>query len=310
MTSAYRSPFDKWDVHASVRSMALQGGWPRESPGDWFTAGPGCVADHPDVAASGLRPAVLASLLLAYLDFTVRLASECFSPVCVDLALRRLDAVYEDAVALDAQRVQCDEAFHALMCGALAGHVAGSTGLREARFPEHLFFRRVRELGWERGPLGPAQYAFCVAVVSETIITDSLQKEWRSAGLRPEVRDVLQHHYRDEVRHSAFFSQALALVWPQWPAAARAAMAPLWPQLVRAFVQVDEDMSVAALVLAGFSAEDARRITTQTLAPLDTAERGASFTLTLRALGRAGVLEDGPGLPGGGYPQRVKEAVG
>jgi hypothetical protein len=290
----YKSPFARWSAQSSVRTLVVdRGQWRQDAAGNWFSVEDwDAVISHPEVAGVGRQQQVLAALLLGYLDFTVRLEACCIGPVCSDLAMRRLAADCGAEVVRDALRVQCDEAFHALMCEELAGHTSQATGLNPRDFPEHRFFRRVRELAaLARGRMSEEQYAFCVAVVAETVITDSLQKDWRDSGLRPEVRDVLLNHYKDEVRHSAFFSQLLGLLWPQWPEAARAAMAPLWPELVQAFLRVDTEVVTVAVEKAGFPAVQAARIVSESLgAESWRAERGASIDLTLRALKKAGVL--------------------
>nr|WP_281256621.1 diiron oxygenase [Melittangium boletus] len=289
----YRSPFNQWEERAAVRSMSMDfSELERDAQGEWFHAEASGIANHPEVIARGRRQDVLAALLLGYLDFTFHLEARCIEPVGRDISLHRLDAQYDAQMARDAIRVQCDEAFHALMCAQLADHVKSRVELCRVPFPEHLYFRRVRELeASTRNSLSAEQYAFCVAVVSETVITDSLQKDWQNLSLRPSVREVLLQHYKDEVRHSAYFSQALRIVWPQWSEEVKRTMAPLWSELVLAFTRIDAELSRVALRMAGFSEQDAQRIqeeTLRTLGPM--ADRGVSYKLTLRAFREAGVL--------------------
>jgi len=290
----YRSPFGQWDDQSSVRvGTSRARSSPREVSGDWFPEHPG-ISDHPLVLEAGRRDAVLAALLISYLDFTVRLELTCIVATTSDLVMRRLGADYGAAVVRDALRVQCDESFHALLCEDLAEHAARSVRIERGGCPEHHFFRRVRELSARAaGALDAAQFAFCVAVIAETVITDSLFKDRRDAALRPDVREVLSQHYRDEIRHTIFFSEALQIIFPQWTAAAREAMAPIWPELVLAFLRVDEDVTAAALTKTGFSTDAARRIIADGLAAQGApAARNASVHSTLRALRRAGVLHD------------------
>lgn len=305
----YKSPFTRWSEQSSVRAVAVNNGqWRHDAAGNWFSVEDWrAVIDHPEVAGAGRQQQVLAAMLLGYLDFTIRLEASCIAPVCGDLVMRRLAADCGAEIVRDALRVQCDEAFHALMCQELAEHASQVTGLDPRGFPEHTFFRRVRELAPRtHGLMSQEQYTFCVAVVAETVITDSLGKDWRDDGLRPEVRDVLLNHYRDEVRHSAFFSQLLSILWPQWPETARAFMAPLWPELVRAFLQVDMEVATVAVEKAGFSAGQAARIVAESLgAGARGPERGASVELTLRALKKAGVL----GAEGAhGFAERLQQS--
>src|SRR5689334_6907487 len=113
-TIQYRSPFQQWAERAAVRTMDLRGSrWARDGQGDWFPAESWSVANHPEVVARGRRDAVLAALLLGYLDFTFHLESLCIEPASRYIAMHRIGAEYDSAVTRDAVRVQCDEAFHA-----------------------------------------------------------------------------------------------------------------------------------------------------------------------------------------------------
>ncbi len=292
MIPAYRSPFTTWIDKAAVRSMPMAH-WIAAGSGQWFPADQWSVAAHADVAASGRGELVVAGLLLGYLDFTIELESSCVGPASRAVALGRLDAGYDHEVARDALRLQCDEAFHALLCQELRQHVCSQTGLPAVRIPEHRFIRHVRELRELLDGTVPAeQVEFCAAVVAETVITKTLLKDWNDEELRPEVREFLLQHYKDELRHSAFYGQALGQVWPQWSAATRAALAPHWAGLALAFIEPDPELSLAALAQAGFAAPDAWRITSachaRAVAALD---QRASLDATLRALRKAGVAE-------------------
>ncbi len=292
MTPAYRSPFTTWIDKAAVRSMPMAH-WTAAGRGQWFPADQWSVAAHADVVGSGRGELVVAGLLLGYLDFTIELESTCVGPASRAIALARLDAGYDEEIARDALRLQCDEAFHALLCQELRQHVCAQTGLPAVRIPEHRFMRRVRELRELLAGRVPAeQVEFCAAVVAETVITKTLLKDWNDAELRPEVREFLLQHYKDELRHSAFYGQALAQIWPQWSGAVRAALAPHWSALALAFIEPDPELSLAALTQAGFAERDAWRITSECHArAVAAADRRASLDATLRALRKAGVVE-------------------
>ncbi len=287
----YRSAFDNWDERSSVRGRGEREPEPAgDVAQDWLPEVPG-ISDHPLVRERGRRDAVLAALLVGYLDFTVRLELTTIVPVTSELVMRSLGAEYGAEIVRDALRVQCDEAYHALLCEDLAEEAARFAGIARDRLPEHAFFQRVRELSAQvRGALEPGQFAFCVAVVAETVITDTLSKDRRQAALRSRVREVLDRHYRDEIRHRIFFADALAIIYPQWSPAARAAMGPIWPELVRGFLRFDEVTTTAALAMVGFSPADAARIVADGLAADDQAlARGALVDFTLEALVGAGV---------------------
>ena len=135
---------------------------------------------------------------------------------------------------------------------------------------------------------------FCAAVVAETVITKTLLKDWNDQALRPEVREFLLQHYRDELRHSAFYGQVLGQVWPQWDEDLRRALAPHWSALTLAFVEPDPQLSLAALAQAGFSDREAWRITAECQAR------------ALAAQGPAGLGRGHPARAAQGRRERVR----
>jgi len=230
-------------------------------------------------------------LLFGYLDFTLRLEASYIGPICRDLALGRVQGQYGRDLVCDALRVECDEAFHALLSEKLAIHVSQVTGVPRPEFPEHFYFRRVRDLRRLVPTMTEEQFNFCVGVVSETVITRSLLEDWRDGALRPEVRNLLHHHYRDEARHSVFFTEALRVIWPQWSRDVHAAMCPVWAELVSAFLRADSVVAHTVLRAAGLGEADANRIVSESHEQEGKhPERSASYALTLAALGKVGAL--------------------
>ncbi len=289
----YRSPFATWLEKSAVRSMP-PAPWIVPGDGRWFPNDAWSVAAHPAVVASGRAQLVAAQLLAGYLDFTIQLESTCVGPVSRDVALWRIGARYGDDVARDALRLQCDETFHALLCHELRSHVLGSTGLPGPRIEEHRFLRQVRLVRERLAPFAPPELVdFCAAVVAETVITKTLLKDWDEGELRPEVREFLLRHYKDELRHGAFFAQALRIAWPQWDESVRHAIEPCWSELTFAFVAPDPELALAALLGAGFSAHEARPIVRECVNHAAAAtEIRASVGGTLTALRDAGAVPD------------------
>jgi P-aminobenzoate N-oxygenase AurF len=289
----YRSPFATWLEKSAVRAMPRVP-WIVPGEGRWFPNDAWSIAAHPAVLASGRAHLVAAELLAGYLDFTIQLESACIGPVSRDLALERLGARYCNELARDALRLQCDETFHALLCHELRHHVLERTGLPPPPLEEHRFLRHVRLLREQLAPLVPPELVdFCAAVVAETVITKTLLKDWDEAELRPEVREFLLRHYKDELRHGAFFAQALRTVWPQWEDAFRRALEPHWTELTCAFVAPDPNHAFAALLAVGFSAQDARPIVRECANHAAAAtDVRASISGTLAALRDAGVASE------------------
>ncbi|AJY39293.1 P-aminobenzoate N-oxygenase AurF family protein [Burkholderia humptydooensis] len=289
MDAAYRSPFDDWHRAASVRSMPA---------GAWLTGGAGAwIADEAGGALSGLaardarRERAAGGLLIAHLSFTVALENALISQVARDIAARALHADYGDEVVADALRVQCDEAYHALLAQELMTRVRAATGAdRPRRAPG--FLRHVDRLVATLPSVDAPVLRFCAAVVAETLITHTLRDDWRDDGLQPDVRTFLRRHYLDEARHSAYFSRLLTLLWPQWPAGVRDALRPQWPGLIDAFLFADARITTDALEDAGLTACEIDRAMSACSAPDAMHRRRAQSTRqTLHALRVAGALD-------------------
>jgi hypothetical protein len=296
----YRSPFSTWETLATVKiKRAHPGAWLKGGAGNWLPDDPWSVAAHPAVPPA-LRPGVSAALLLARLDFTVQLENACISRVARDIAAGSLPGDYPEQMVIDALRVQCDETYHALLALELSAHVERLAGIRRERH-EHHFLREVARVQNAAAFGDSIHVGFCAAVVAETVITKMLKDDWRDRQVQRDVRTFFMHHCRDEARHSAFFSQALKIVWPQWEPRTRSALQPLWRDLITWFVLPDADVEEAVLVAAGVSGSDATRIVDECrLRACAASGRRVSVEATLLSLKRAGVFQ---GEPGKSIPQ-------
>jgi hypothetical protein len=290
----YRSPFRTWEALATVKmKSAHPAAWLKGGAGKWLPDDPWSVAAHPAVPDK-VRPQVSAALLLARLDFTVQLENACISRVARDIAGGALPGEYPEQMVIDALRVQCDEAYHALLALELCAHVEKLAGVGRRRY-EHHFLAQVERLQHAAAVTDSIRIAFCAAVVAETVITKMLRDDWHDREVQRDVRAFFMHHCRDEARHSAYFSQALRIVWPQWEPRTRSALQPLWRDLITWFVLPDAAVENAVLVAAGVGNSDAARIVDDCrLRACAASGRRVSVEATLLSLKRAGVCEREP----------------
>lgn len=285
----YCSPFPTWHRTSAVRSMPDEK-WLAGHEGEWMSAEEAVVLSHPDVHPHARSAG--ASLLLSELRFTVTLESRLISPVALDIAEGALRADYPDVVVTDALRVQCDEAYHAVLACELINEVQSLSGIR-ARDSEHPFLVHVDQLALTFPAEDAPLVRFCAAVVSETLITSTLLHERLHDELQEDVRNFRHRHYLDELRHSSFFSQMLHIVLPQWPESLRSALRPVWSGLVDAFLVADESVTLAALQDAGFSPARAEEIVAESSsAGRQRTHRSASTKFTLSTLRRAGAISE------------------
>ncbi|MFM0351114.1 diiron oxygenase [Paraburkholderia sp. RL17-347-BIC-D] len=286
----YSSPFHDWHEAAAVRSMA-PGAWLVGPAGTWMADDEGGVLSHPALDGPR-RNQVAAGLLVAHLSFTIALENGLISPVARDIAARNLGATYDDRVVADALRVQCDEAYHAVLAQELMAQVIAMTGAgRPLR--AHGFLVHVDRLVSTVSCVNAALLRFSAAVVAETLITKALREHWLDGGLQHDVRVFLHHHYRDEARHSAYFSRLLRLFWPQLPTGVREAIEPLWSGLIDAFLATDENVVHDVLKHAGLPVDEIELVMSEGAHREDIVRhRHLSARHTLYALRSAGALEE------------------
>jgi hypothetical protein len=250
----YNSPFKAWDRQASVRSFVNKEDdeWSGCSS-DWISIEPDNILSHPEIPDCIKRP-LSAYLLVGNLDFTYSLEQQLISQVSSQLASGCLLPNLADAVKVDALKVQCDEAFHALQAHWLADKVRQVSGITEPRNTDSHFLQFVGKVTNSSVSLSMALptklLLFCAVVVSETLITKSLRDDWRDSSLPKAIRSFFHQHYKDEVQHSAYFTWLLEHVWPTWSIATQQVISELWPQFIDAYL--DSDIHIAKRALQHF----------------------------------------------------------
>ncbi len=286
----YHSPFSRWHDSAAVRSMPTH---------DWLAGGAGAwvlnvdsILTHPEVLSHAEEVAI--GMLLASLWFTVELENKLISPVALDIAHYCIGAEYISDLATDALRVHCDEAYHALLANELIGYISNLTGVTLCRHT-HSFLRQIESLRQTIPQHQASLLYFCAALVSETLISKTLFSDRLNPNLQSDLRCFLNHHYCDELLHSAFFVRAFDIVWPQWHPSVQTMMSPLWSGLIDTFLSVDLTTIFAVLKHAGIAEPLAKQVVADYKQPHDAAhynERSAH--LTYETLRRAGAIDINP----------------
>jgi hypothetical protein len=242
-TMAYARKLNNWDTKAAVRvkprRILLQD---EESMGRvYFSPELVPVAWHP--LARGLGPAAVRDMqvqhLYRHIDFTTQLELEVINEVSKEIALGKLDADVPDVMREDAFKLCTDEAHHAYLSDDLKRQVEAASGIHPDRVGTPPFLRRLRtlqrEMPSELRPLGELLFA----VVSETLISGILAGILRDRRVVTAVRAIVADHAEDEGRHSAYFSQLFAFLWPRLDDRQKAALGPLLPRFILAFLEPD-----------------------------------------------------------------------
>jgi hypothetical protein len=236
------SKMAQWDSRASVRAHPRRMLREEEAAGKlFFTPELVPAAEHTLVRALG--PEAVRELhvrhLHRYLDFTTRLELEVVNKVARDIALDRAGPAMPEVMRADAFKLCTDEAHHAYFSDDMQRQVMAATDIAPDRRAIPPFLRHLRALTRglprEQRRLGVVLFA----VVSETLISGILAQVPRDERVVRAVRALIADHAEDEGRHSAFFSQFFAYLWPRLDRDLRGRLGPLLPRFILAFLEPD-----------------------------------------------------------------------
>ncbi|CAA6824883.1 MAG: p-aminobenzoate N-oxygenase AurF family protein, partial [uncultured Thiotrichaceae bacterium] len=248
--SIYRSAFSTWDRKASVRSFPSSNDDNlKQYSGYWMPLTDDSILNHPMVSDE-IKQKLSAYLLIGNLDFTYSLEQCLIAQVSANLAAGKLLSQLPQAVKIDALRVQCDEAYHAIQAYNLTEGVRHAADIKAPMKLDSHFLRFVDHSTDGRIPLPEDLIRFCAVAVSEILITKSLRDDWRDISLPKEIRSFFREHHKDEARHMAYYTWLLEQLWQVWPSPTREIMATLWPQFVDAYL--DSEIYIARDALQHF----------------------------------------------------------
>ncbi len=294
VAAQYRSRFALWDARASVRVKPPRQLTPAEPGRLYFPPELMPVVAHPLVRSRPyeVTERVLTQRLHQYLYFTTELEQVAVMPVTMDISRGRSGLDLPAAMREDAFKITTDEAWHAQFSDDLSRQVQARTGF-DACLPDRPAFidrlDRIRA-GMDHDLRGAADLAF--SVVSETLISSILSDLPRDKRLPEAVRELVQDHAEDEGKHHAYFRSLLEFFWHALDAPARRRMGALVPELITAFLEPDYLAIALTLGDAGFSAEEAEEILTDSH-PADAtrAAIGRAAQATTRYFTEVGALD-------------------
>lgn len=291
----YRSPFRRWDASASVRSAPRRVLTDDDDGKLYFSPDFVPLARHPVV--SELPPEAFDQLLVQhlyrYLDFTARLEHLVVNRTALGIAHGTIGIDLPDETRLDAYRIYCDEAYHALFSRDLMMQVQRRTGV-PPRLPAQPFFltrleRLLADLPADLRPLAELLFV----VVSETLISATLAQIPDDPRVAKAVSEVVRDHAVDEGRHHTYFVMFLRMLWGQLHPRERVRSALLVPELIQAFLLPDEPAMQAELEGYGLSADRAQEVVAQVFpAEMVQTEVRAAARRTVKHFQALGALQD------------------
>ncbi|MFD5326767.1 diiron oxygenase [Streptomyces sp. NPDC127092] len=295
---AYVSPFRNWYERSTVRSAERRTLGPLTAGQGFFAPELVPLASHPLIA--GLRDErpeiyrdVLVRHLYRYLDFTAKLEHLVVNRTVLGIAHGTIGVRLPEAMRLDAFKIYCDEAYHALFSADLAAQVRAATDVR-AELPEVPYFITRLERYLEETPDDlTALTEILFVIVSETLITAQLSDMWNDRSVAPAVREAVRDHALDEGRHHAYFAVFLRHLWGQLTPDTRRRAALRVPRLIRIFTDPDIPSVESEVVGYGLSRDEARQIVSELFpAAAVTAYAKSVAQQTVRHFASVGALDD------------------
>jgi P-aminobenzoate N-oxygenase AurF len=290
---SYVSRFSSWDQQSWIRAKPHRIE-PFQTGKKFFSADHCTLLSVPAIAdaTNAVREAILIHALYQHLSFTVALETGPINEACVILNEGTVFRWLPEAMRLDALRIYADEGGHAEMTYALMASVQEHTGVRPIRHTPR-FLRDLDGLVQRCPDQSKPLVKICFSVVSETSITSTLRHVPGDEGVQPSVRAVLADHASDEGRHHAYFHQLFEMMWPRFSKSQRRMLGPLFPRMIYAFFQPDEELHAKTLQSVGYSAEMAATAARYaTKAWLDSHRVQDDASRTLQMFSDAGMRED------------------
>lgn len=261
----YVSPFRTWYERSSVRSAERRELTPPAPDQTLFSPDLVPLASHPLIAGlrderADLYREVIVRHLYRYLDFTAKLEHLVVNRTVLGIAHGTIGIRLPDAMRLDAYKIYCDEAYHALFSADLARQVKDLTGVR-AELPREPYFVTRLERFLEESPDDlRALTEILFVIVSETLISAQLSEMSSDQRVAPAVRETVRDHALDEGRHHAYFAIFLRHLWGQLTPATRKRAALQVPRLIRIFVDPDIPSVENEIIGYGLSRDAAKQV--------------------------------------------------
>ncbi|MFJ7095859.1 diiron oxygenase [Streptomyces mirabilis] len=292
----YVSPFRSWFDRSAVRSLPRRKIDSVGTAQQLFPLELVPLARHPLVM--GMSPGVIDQVvvrqLYRYFDFTAKLEHLVVNRTVLGIAHGSVGVAVPDEMRLDAYKIYCDEAYHALFSADLIHQVHRLTQV-DVGPPLQPFFltrleRYLQEMPAELRPLAEVLFV----IVSETLISAHLTDLPDDGDIVPAVRDAVRDHARDEGRHHTYFALFLRYLWGQLDPKHRKQAALMVPALIHIFTAPDTAAALNELMGYGLTEDQAREVIAE-IYPEAAAKAytAAVAQQTVRHFVGVGALEDG-----------------
>jgi len=249
----YSSALSRWHTTSAIRQFryediindGIQGHLP-------FSPSLVPISGHPLVKEKGVQEKILYRCMTEYMLFTTYLEILLINPSLTFLIFGDHNFNLDDCIYTDAMKIYCDEGYHALFSLETFTHVdiPYYKGIREIKKPNSIqrVFNIINNLDKTRR--GVALLSF--AMVSETMVTNSLLSAMKDETVAASVRSIISAHAEDEGKHQAFFMRVYPLIWHQLPENEKNELGSIFRNFAESFVEPDWDFYSAVLQESSF----------------------------------------------------------
>ena len=250
--------------------------------------------EHPKVRERGesLKQKILVRALYRYLAFTEQLEHRVVNRAALRLAQNETAVSIPSPMRLDAYRLCCDEAYHALFCADLVDQLEVTTGVPQPTGATSSFIAPL-EAQIAAADANDRELArLFFAVVSETLITRALVQIPRDLRVIEPVRQIVLDHARDESRHNVYFSGVFAWFWERLERRTQVRMGTLLPRFILLFLASDPEPVITALKLEGMLPEEIEQVVRESsVVDQDRRQVRAAAASSLQLFERLGLFE-------------------
>jgi hypothetical protein len=243
------------------------------------------------------RAAMVARHTYDYFAFTAHFETRVVNRATEMLANGRVDVPLQRDIRLDAYKIYCDEAYHALYSFDVVQQLESASGVAALPYDFTPFLNRLDDVSTgvmaDRGSLPQ----LLQVVVFETLVTTLLSELPKDPDLVELVRDTVRDHARDEGRHHSFFSHVFRELWAGLDPAARRETARCLPRLIGHSLRPDLRPVRANLAAAGLTPELSEELIRDVYQP-ETVRRGVreQAAQSVKLFRSCGVLDLPEGL--------------
>ncbi|WP_405090022.1 diiron oxygenase [Micromonospora sp. NBC_01392] len=211
--------------------------------------------DHELLAglADEARTALVARHAYHYFAFTAHFETRVVNRAAEMLANGRVDAPLRRDVRLDAFKIYCDEAYHALYSFDVVRQLESASRVEALPYDFTPFLNRLDDISSGAMPHRGTLPQLLQVVVFETLVTTLLAELPNDPDVVGLVRETVRDHARDEGRHHVFFSHLFREVWSGLDSAARRETARCLPRLIGHSLRPDLRPARANLAAAGLT---------------------------------------------------------